>query len=206
LSEPGDRFELDFEGYVIDIERNGLLMEIQTRNFSAIKHKLSVLTERHKVRLIYPIATEKWIVKLAEDGKTVINRRKSPKHGDVYGLFDELVAFPQLINNPNFTLMTILIHEEELRVHRKGTNWRRKGWGTFERRLLDIKDTVVFKTHASFSRVIPDSLPKKFTTADLSTTLNKPRSLCQKMAYCLRIMKVIKQIDRDKTGVIYVRT
>ena len=64
----GDRFEVSVDGYVIDLVRDDLLIEIQTRNFGAIKRKLVDLTTRHKVRLVYPIAQQKWIVKLAKAG------------------------------------------------------------------------------------------------------------------------------------------
>jgi len=203
LSQPGDRFEVDLDGYVIDIERQGLLIEIQTRNFSAIKRKLTALSGRYKVRLIFPIAVEKWIVKLVMDGETTGNRRKSPKRGDIFELFEELVSFPELMMNPNFTVETILIQEEEVRKYRKGSSWRRKGWSTVERRLLDIKERVLFETTTDLALLLPKNLPNSFTTAELSSTLNKPRRLCQKIAYCLRKMNVLRQVGRDKNGVIY---
>ena len=69
-------------------------MEIQTRNFSAMKRKLIKLTKTHAVRLVHPIAREKWIVKLDKDGQTQLSRRKSPKKESIERLFDELVSFP----------------------------------------------------------------------------------------------------------------
>jgi hypothetical protein len=37
-ARPGDRFEVFIDGFYIDIVRSELLIEIQTRNFSAIKN------------------------------------------------------------------------------------------------------------------------------------------------------------------------
>jgi hypothetical protein len=34
---PGDRFEVKIDDFIVDIVRHALLIEIQTRNFSAIK-------------------------------------------------------------------------------------------------------------------------------------------------------------------------
>src|SRR6185436_14499305 len=61
-AQPGDRFEVPVDGFVIDIVRDNVLLEIQTRHFGAIKSKLATLVSSHQVRLIYPIAQEKWIV------------------------------------------------------------------------------------------------------------------------------------------------
>jgi hypothetical protein len=66
-SQPGDRLESSVEGFVVDIVRGHLLIEIQTGNFAAIRRKLAKLTVRHRVRLVYPIAQDKWIIKLAEE-------------------------------------------------------------------------------------------------------------------------------------------
>src|SRR6476660_9293966 len=78
-ARPGDQFEVPVDGFVIDIVRDDLLIEIQTRNFSSIKSKLNKLAHSHRVRLIYPIVQEKWIVRSA-NGVAAI-RRKSPKRG-----------------------------------------------------------------------------------------------------------------------------
>src|ERR687896_732051 len=100
-ARPGDRLEVTVDGFVIDIVRDDLLIEIQTRNFASIKSKLNNLARCHRVRLIYPILQEKWIVRPATlNGKGAI-RRKSPKRGRTEDLFWELVSIPQLLLNPN---------------------------------------------------------------------------------------------------------
>ena len=121
-ARPGDRFELPVDGFVIDIVRRlereeggGLLIEIQTRNFSSINSKLTKLTRSHPVRLIYPIVQEKWIVRsVSANGGSVV-RRKSPKKRRLEDLFWELVSIPQLVSNPNFSLEALMIREEEVR-------------------------------------------------------------------------------------------
>ena len=63
-ARPEDRLETSVNGYVIDIVRDDdLLVEIQTRSFAPLKTKLRKLTVTHRVRLVHPIAVEKWILK-----------------------------------------------------------------------------------------------------------------------------------------------
>ena len=68
-AQPGDRFEVPLDGYIIDIVRDDLLVEIQTANLGSIKAKLDDLVRSHRIRLVYPQAQEKRIVKLAKRGK-----------------------------------------------------------------------------------------------------------------------------------------
>ncbi|HFD39148.1 MAG TPA: hypothetical protein ENJ31_04780, partial [Anaerolineae bacterium] len=199
---PGDRLEVAVDGFVIDIVRGDRLIEIQTGNFSGIKRKLIALTVNHPVRLVYPIAREKWIVRLGEGG-AVLGRRKSPKHGQVHDLFEELVSFPRLMQNPNFTLEVVLVREEEVRRHDPRRAWRRRGWVTQERRLLAVVERYVFKMPSDLTALIPPGLPEPFTTSDLAAAVGRKRRLAQQMAYCLHRMGVLEKVGKRGNAILY---
>lgn len=205
-ARPADQFEVPIDGFIIDIVRDDLLIEIQTRNFAAIKRKLTRLTAHHPVRLVYPIAHEKWIVKLAQDGQSQTDRRKSPKRGVIEQVFEELVSFPQLLTTPNFSLEVLLIHEEETRRYDRKRRWRRKGWLTHERRLLQVLDQRLFETPADIAALVPRTLHDPFTTSDLAAAIGKPRRLAQKMAYCLRKMRAIAPQGKRGNAILYTRS
>jgi hypothetical protein len=204
-AEPGDGVEVEVDGFFVDLVRGDLLIEIQTGGFSGIKQKLLALTEAHRLRLVYPIAREKWIVKLDEAGGRRLSRRKSPKRGQVEDVFAELVSFPRLITRPNFSLDVLLIQEEEARIHEPGRAWRRRGWVTHERRLLEVVGRHTFETGMDLLGLLPPSLCEAFTTADLAAALSRPRWLAQKMAYCLRKAGLIKAVGKKGRSVLYVR-
>lgn len=204
-TRPGDQLEVPVGGFIADIVRGDLLIEIQTASFASIKRKLLELTAHHPVRLVYPIARQKWIVKLAEDGHSQLSRRKSPKRGMVEDVFAELVSFPTLLASPNFSLEVLLIHEEEVRRHDPRRAWRRRGWVTHERRLLEVVDQQHFETPADLADLLPPNLPEPFTTSDLAASLPRPRRLAQRMAYCLREMQVIDPVGKQGNTILYVR-
>jgi hypothetical protein len=200
-ARPGDRFEVPVDGYVIDLVRDDLLIEIQTRNLSAIKSKLTKLAHSHRVRLIYPIVQEKWIVRLANgDGRGTI-RRKSPKRGRLEDLFWELVSIPQLLLHPNFALEVLMIREEEVRRYDGRRRWRR-GWVIEGRRLLEVLDQHSFGQSADWLGFLPEKLDS-FTTGDLATRMNTRRELAQKMAYCLREARMIELIGKRGRANLY---
>jgi len=202
---PDDLTEVPVDGVIVDIVRDDLLIEIQTRNLSAIKRKLTTLVEQHPVRLVYPIAQDKWIVRQSKNGKRVLGRRKSPKHGTVELVFEELVSVPQLLAHPNFSIDVLLIQEEEVRRYDGTRNWRRKGWGTHERRLLQVVGHRLFETPKDMLALIPGTLSEPFTTTDLAEAIGHPLWLAQKMAYCLRGMGAISAAGKRGRGSLYVR-
>ena len=52
--------------------------------------------------------------------------------------------------------------------------------------MIDVVDRWVFDRPADLADLLPGNLPDAFTTADIARGIAKPRSLAQKMAYCLR--------------------
>lgn len=200
-ARPGDQFEVPVDGFVIDIVRDDLLIEIQTRNFSSIKSKLTNLTRSRQVRLIYPIVQEKWIVRLEKNGGGAV-RRKSPKRGRLEDLFWELVSIPHLLSNPNFSLEVLMIREEEVRRYAGKRYWRKRGWLIEGRRLLEVVDQRMFGASADWLGFLPDGL-EAFTTRELATGMKTRRELAQKMAYCLREGKMIELIGRRGRANLY---
>ena len=92
---PGDLVEQPLGGFVIDLVRGGLCIEIQTRGFSAMRKKLDHLLDRHRFHLVHPIAVERTIIRCDATGREV-SRRRSPKRGTAVDVCAELVSFPSL--------------------------------------------------------------------------------------------------------------
>lgn len=205
LMQPGDQTEVPVDPYVIDMVRDNLLIEVQTGHFAAMKSKLAHLTQRHPVKLVYPIAKEKWIVTLPPDPKTKPRRRKSPKRGSLLDVFYELVSIPELVLNPNFSLHVVLIHEEEVRKWDRRRGWRRHGWVTHERRLIKVLEEHLFAGPADFEAWIPNHLPAAFTTAHLADALNASRHFAQKMTYCLERMRLVTRVGKQGNAIVYCR-
>jgi hypothetical protein len=184
-AQPGDRFEVPMDGFVIDIVRGDLLVEIQTGSVSSAKSKLTALAQSRPVRLVYPIAQEKWIVKPAGGPRGTVTRRKSPRRGRVEDLFREMVGCPHLLRNGNFSLEVILIREEEARWYNPKGSWRRRGWATEERRLLEVVHRRLFERPGDWRALLPEGLTS-FTARDLADELKIANGLAQRMVYLLR--------------------
>jgi hypothetical protein len=202
---PDARREVSLHGYIVDVARDDLWIEIQTSNVSQIKRKLAVLADHHAVRLVLPVALEKWIVRVGHDGLSVLGRHKSPQRGAVELVFRELVSIPHLVAHPNFSLGVLLIQEEEVRSFEAGRNWRRKGWGTRERRLLGVVEERLFESPADLAALLPAALEDPFTARQLASALGQPAWLAHKMIYCLRALGMLTPAGKSGRAITYVR-
>lgn len=207
-SDSDAQTEVAVAGYVIDLVRaDGELVEVQTANFGQMRAKLDALLPDYRVRLVFPVTQEKWIVKVGADGE-ILSRRKSPKAGRVEALFGELVSIPHLLAHPNFCLDVLLVRAEELwRAHDKGgkRGWRRGGWIIHDRRLLEVVGRHSFTEPSQLAALLPDDLPNPFTTTDLSACARLQHRLAGQMAYCLREMGQIQAQGKQGNSWLYAR-
>ena len=201
---PDSETEVRVDGFIIDVVREDLLIEVQTGKFSSIKDKLFKLMKNHRVRLVHPIAQEKWVVRQSKNGE-VIGRRKSPKKMGILHIFEELVSIPTFIVHSNFELEVLLTMEEEIRVNDGKGSWRRKGWSSVDNILVDIVDRRLFHTPQDFLDLIPDTIDEPFTTKTLFEVLEIPRRLVQKMTYCMRKMGILKVVGKEGNAHLYIR-
>ena len=196
-ARPGDQLETNVDGYVVDLLRGETAVEFQTGHFSAIRPKLHALLGRRPVCLVHPIAVQRWIVRLDADRETQLSRRRSPRRGCAAQVFAELVSFPELLRHPNFTLVALLIHEDEVRCPwpRPRRGWRRQS-RVLDRRLVEVVGNVSLASPADCLALLPDGLARPFTNRELSAALRQPAALAAQMTYCLRQMGALAVVGQ----------
>ena len=202
-TEPGDCVEEKIEGYWVVICRGEAVIEIQTGSFASMKRKLQTLLPTRPVRIVHPVAVEKWITKLAMDGTTQVSRRKSPKRGSFYDLFDELVSFPHLVLDPNFSVEVVLIKEEELRCEDGKGSWRRKGTSIKDHLLLEVADRRVFGHGRDFVSLLPASWTGPSTNREIAKALHQPYFRIARMTYCLSRMEILRAVGKVGNSILY---
>ncbi len=214
----GDKIETPLEGYHIDLVRGDLLIEIQTRNFFALKKKLPKLLEHHRLRLVHPIAQEKWLVRVAADGETELGRRRSPKRGRFEDIFDELISIPALLDHPNFSLEILLIHAEEIRRVRgarekpaRRTRFPRD-WDRHDQRLVQVIASRVIESTQDLRAFLPENLPSEFTNRELAAALGNSAARgasyhrAQTMTYVMRQCGVLEIKGKRGNSLVYAIT
>ncbi|MCP4420420.1 MAG: hypothetical protein GY805_27760 [Chloroflexi bacterium] len=191
----GDQFEVKVDGFIIDIVRGDQLIEIQTRNFGAMKRKLSQLLKHHPVLLLHPIPQEKWIVRQTAVG-TPISRRKSPKRGQPLDLFSELMRIPHLLTQPNLQVGVLLTQQEEIWRDDGQGSWRRKGWSLYDHKLLQVVEQHIFADPAALLQLLPSDLPQPFTNRMLAEAAKVRLNLAQRTTYTLARCDVLEQCSK----------
>ena len=187
LAEPGDRIEALVEGKVVDLVRSdGELVEVQTGHLGQLVPKALGLAEKgYRVRVVYPVSAERMLHRLDPGTGEVISARRSPKRGDLYSLFDELVHATGLIAAGNVTVEVLLVRSVETKTRDGSGSWWKKGDRTVDRALEEVITSHSFRTRAQWLSVIPRSLSLPWDSGNLGVALGIGPERSRRILYCL---------------------
>jgi hypothetical protein len=195
--------EVSVDGFRIDAVVKGRLIEIQQASLSALRDKVRSLLERHRVTVVKPLASRKYLIRRERSGGDIVSARFSPTRETVFHLFEDLVHFVGVFPHPRLTLEVVLTEQEEHRISRARRRFRGPDYRVEDRLLVAVVATKTLRTAADLRSLLPPNLPESFTTGDLARLANIPRWLAQKMAYCLRKTGAIDQLGKQGRAWLY---
>jgi hypothetical protein len=208
LAGPGDRLEARVEGRVVDLVRSGgELVEVQTGNLGKIVPKvLSFAASGHSVRVVHPVAAEREIRRLDPKTEELLSTRKSPKRGDLYSVFDELVKAPGLIASRNVTLEVLLVRTAEIKTRDGRGSWRRRGDRTVDRELVEVLSSRSFRTRGQWLALIPKGLQPPWSSSTLGEALGIGPDRARKVLYCFTRAGLLAENGKESRRKLYIPT
>jgi len=201
------RFEVEMEGRIIDLvrKRRGSeeLVEIQTRQLYKIVPKLLALAKTHLVRVVHPVPVELTIQRIDPDTGELESTRKSPRKGDFYSVFDELIRATELIGAANITMEVLLVRTSECRSRDGTGSWRHRGDHTLSRELVEVVGSRSFSTAADWLAIIPAGLEAPWSSLSLSSACSISRERARQILYCYAKAGIIRADGKDGKSKLY---
>jgi hypothetical protein len=168
-------------GFVCDaVEPGGRAVEIQTGSFAALKKKIPALVKEGPVLLVYPAIITKYIELYDKEG-ALIRRKKSPKKGCPWDIFEELIYAPAFVGLKGLTVEIALVDVTERRVDDGKGSWTRKGVSIIDRSLDAWRESIVLAKKRDWKRFLP--VKGEFTVKDLAAAAAVRADLARKALY-----------------------
>lgn len=203
LLKPEDQLEAPYKGFIIDIKRDNLLIEIQTKSFSSLRKKLEKLLDINRIRIVHPILLNKEIILLSTE-KNILHQRLSPKHGDITDIFEELIYIHDLFRHMNLEIQLLLVTAQEFRVDDGKGSWRRRGISIVNSKLKEIHENHLIKDAVQLFKFLPKTIiNSQFTTRELSSSMGITMNRAQKICYCLKKLDLIEMVSKRGRLTVY---
>ena len=198
-----ERTEQIIGNYICDgVTDSGELIEVQTGSFGPLREKIQTLTEKYPLRIIHPVIIQKTIELHSQDG-TLLHRRKSPKKGTPWDLFNYLLNAPLLPLTEGLTIELVMVDIIELRTMDGKGSWRRKGISIQDKILEHYYYAILLKGLNDYYQFVPCILTGEFTVKDLSAQAGISVSLAQKTLYVLSRLNIVEKIRKIKAAWSY---
>jgi hypothetical protein len=202
---PAGDVEIVVDGFRVDALKRGRLIEIQHGSLSAIRHKIRTLAARHRLTVVKPLIGRKTIVRCAKRGGEPLTRRLSPKHGRLIDIFAELIYFRDVFPHSNLQLEVPIVSVEEWRYpgHGRRRRRRQRDFEIEDQKLIGIENIFRIRQGTDLLGLLPIDLPEPFGTQQLSQLMGIDRASAQRIAYCLREMKLVRCIGKSGNSLLY---
>ena len=189
--------------YVCDAcTSDGEYIEVQTGSFGPLKEKAKNITKTGKLRIIHPIIAEKTLETRDDKGR-LLRRRKSPRKGSEWDLFDALLYAPEIPLYKNLAIELAVVEVIEKRVDDGKGSWRRKGISISDREIGAWHHSVVLKGPKDYYRFVPFKKNEEFTVRALGEKAGIDVSLARKTLYVLTKMGVVERIGKQGKAFLY---
>lgn len=195
--------EIKIGSYVADICIDGEIFEVQTRNFNTMRDKLDFFLQEHDVTIIYPVAHTKWLSWLDMETGELSKKRKSPKTGTFYQIIPELYRIKMFLANPKLHFIISLIDVEETRYLNGWSYDKKRGSTRMDGTPVDIFDEFRIDTMEDYAKLLPDALPKQFTTKDYAKYAHIPQQLASTGLNILLETNTVERIGKIRNAYVY---
>ena len=202
---PDGQIEADVGGFVADgVTAAGEYIEIQAGDFGRFKRKAVKLASLGKLRVVYPVIITKYIEVYSNKNKLQY-RRKSPKQGNAWDIFNVLIHAPELPLIPGITIELALVNVTERRIQDGKGTWRRKGVSISDRQLMTAHECICLRKPADYLRFIPFKKKETFTSGLLGEKAGIQADLARKTLYVLDKMGIVERVGKQGNSFVYCR-
>lgn len=203
--DPDDaHHEVRFHGYVADVKNEQGFVEIQTRGFYRLQKKLEVFLQEAPVTVVYPVAAERWVVWIDEDG-TAEPKRKVTRKPTAASVLPELYNLRSLLDNPRLRFCVVLMEVEDYRLKDGYGPEKKKRATKFDRYPVALLDELWLSAPEDYLRLVPENLENGFTAKEYAKAVKLPARQASAAMNVLFSLGVLERVGKVGNAYLYRR-
>ena len=202
--QPDDSLhEVRLGRFVADIFDGGRVVEIQTRNFYALRSKLEAFLTEWPVLVVYPLARRKTLSWIEPDSGEASPPRRSPKVGRPWEALPELLSIRESLGHPRLAVAVVMLDMEEYRLRDGWGRDGKRGSHRAERIPAAVGETILLQGGEDLRLLLPPGLPEPFTAADFGKASRLSRKKAGQAITLLYKTETILRIGKRGNAFLY---
>ena len=139
--------------FYADILNEYGIIEIQTRNFNAMRDKLAYFLDISEVTVVYPLVYNKYINWVnSSDEKDYM--KKSPRHDNLFKAAKELYKIKAFLNNPKLHFVFVFCDMIELKNLDGWNKTKKKGSSSLNKIPTSVNYTIEIENYKDFLKYV----------------------------------------------------
>jgi hypothetical protein len=178
------------------------MIEVQTGSFGPLKKKIPELLLQGPVWIIHPIILRKTIETWDEKG-ALLRRRRSPRKGAAWDLFDALIHAPELPLLQGLSIELVMVDATEKRILDGKGSWRRRGASIVDRTITEYHETMAFSAPRDYRFFLPVPAGESFTAKGLAKAAGIAPEAAGKALYVLSRIGLAERVGKAGNAYVY---
>ncbi|MGN1314040.1 MAG: hypothetical protein ACI4VG_03385 [Lachnospiraceae bacterium] len=195
--------EVSIGNFVADIFTGEEIIEIQTRNFFALKKKLEFFLPLYPVTIIYPLARKKWLIWIDPETGEGSEKRKSPKTGSAYDAFKELMKIREFLDNPHLSVKLVFLDMEEYRLLNGWSRDKKRGSHRYDGIPLSLVEEMDLTCPEDYMQLIPPDLLDSFDSKAFAKAAKIKQDRASQVLNILYHLGLVERIGKKKNAYLY---
>lgn len=198
-----DNHEVALDGYFADIYNEKGVIEIQTRGFYRLREKLAVFLNHYPVTVVYPMASNTWVLRFDEKSGEILSKRKSPRHGSVYDAFIELYRIKQYLKCEDLSIVLVFMDVEEYRLSSRSRKVGRKKSDKYDKVPMGITEIVSIERPEDYLQFVPYELDNEFTSSCFAKACGIGVQHAQVVLNILNYVGAVERVGKQERSYLY---
>ena len=202
LCEDHSCHEILMESFVADVVVDKTIYEIQSGQFNKLRSKILNYPLDYDLHIVYPIDESKTIIWLNELGEEV-ERRKSPKKGNIYDVVRELYKIRPVLKHRKLTIDCIFIDVVEYRLLDGWDVTKKKRATKLDRVPVKLNKIISLSEPQDYRQFLPPNLPQEFMSRDIKKLVKLRDRQVSALLLVLREIEIISVVGKQGNAYIY---
>lgn len=195
--------EIEVAGSVADICTGSEIIEIQSANFHTLRKKLDRFLPLMPVTIVYPVPHVKWVRWLDPQTGEASDAHKSPKTGNAYEIFRQLVYIMPYLTDPHLHICITLLDVDEYRLLDGWSRDKKRGSHRYDRIPRSFAGEVRIDCPQDFMQFVPYPLPEPFTAKEFQKAAHIAGHVGQNTVTILRHLGILEQTGKRGNSFLY---
>ena len=192
--------------YIADIYNGEGIIEVQSRNFGALKRKVRAFRELASITLVCPLEKNRDIIWVDPDTGEIKERRRSNRHKSLYHIMDELIFIRQELKIPGIRILGLLLQVEDYRLLDGYGADQKKRATKLDRVPVRLMGKMEFKQNQDYRVLVPKGLPEEFLSKDYAAAAGVNARTAGRALAVLTDLGIVERVGQRGRANLYRET